>query len=173
MRHRALCIVGSWRRASASQVLLTDGNPDLLDRTRVNVKRNLDSSDRAAVKVQRSRGASRPTRRCSRASLWCWRATSSTSPLRGDRPLATCVRELLRPKEGTLLLAEAGHEATPAESSVAGFQACAEGAGLRFDGVERLGYGETLLVRAGRGSEVRLLGTIGVASTACSIFPQE
>ena len=85
VRHRALCIVGSWRRASASQVLLTDGNPDLLDRTRVNVKRNLDSSDRAAVKVQRSRGASRPTRRCSRASLWCWRATSSTSPLRGDR----------------------------------------------------------------------------------------
>ena len=69
------------------------------------------------------------------------------------RPLATCVRELLRPKEGTLLLAEAGHEATPAESSVAGFQACAEGAGLRFDGVERLGYGETLLVRAGRGRE--------------------
>ena len=44
--------VVSWRRASASQVLLTDGNPDLLDRTRVNVKRNLDSSDRAAVKVR-------------------------------------------------------------------------------------------------------------------------
>ena len=54
---------------------------------------------------------------------------------------------LLRPG-GELLLAEAGHELTPATATLPGFRAVAESSGLRWNGVEELGDGQTLLVRA-------------------------
>lgn len=65
----------------------------------------------------------------------------------GWRPLAQTAAELLRPGSGTLLLCEAGHEATPARATVDGFRAVAEGCGLAFWPEEALAGG-ALLVRA-------------------------
>ncbi|KAL3928457.1 MAG: hypothetical protein SGPRY_002380 [Prymnesium sp.] len=71
------------------------------------------------------------------------------------RPFAQTAAALLRATSGILLLAEAGHEYTPAESVASGFRTVAEGCGLVFESeseyVDQL-YGRMILLRAGRGS---------------------
>lgn len=132
-------------RLGATEVLLTDGNTLVCERARANVERNVQPSTACSVR------------------LLTWSETVDTD-LQGKfdvvlasdvlyqasawRPLTLCAKELLRPG-GSLLLAEAGHELTPAAASVTGFRACAEGAGLVVEEeLEADSLGATLLLRA-------------------------
>ena len=72
----------------------------------------------------------------------------------GWRPLAQTAGELLAPN-GVLLVAEAGHETSPADATLGGFRVVAEGSGLAFDEEpETLGEGgyNAKLVRVRRRS---------------------
>ena len=135
-------------RLGAREVLLTDGNAELLERAARNVSGNVPAAAAAAVAV--------------RPLLWGDDVDAELSGafdvvLASDvlyqsaawLPLAACVRELLRPEgQGVLLLAEAGHAMTPAASALRGFASVATGAGLVLEEPVALGYGNTLLVRA-------------------------
>lgn len=130
-------------RLGASSVLLTDGAEPQLARA----ARNAASNDGSA-KV----GA--------RPLLW---GAQLEDELRGSfdlviasdvlyqsaawRPLAQTATELMVPHKGTLLLVEAGHELTPAASSLGGFISVAEGCGLTFEPPEEL-VGDALVCLA-------------------------
>ena len=123
-------------RLGASTVLLTDGVDPVLERAARNVERN--------GLVEGSRGGSRSGVRTRKL---LWGELPLDVELRGAfdvvlasdvlyqssawRGFAQTVSELLRPRDGILLLAEAGHENTPTMSTLAGFKVVADGAGLR------------------------------------------
>ena len=132
-------------RLGARQVLLTDGNENLLDRAASNVAGNLPSD--APVNVRSLRWGEVVDEDL-RGSVDVVLASDVLYQSAAWRPLAACVQDLLRPKVGRLLLAEAGHETTPAQASIAGFRAVAEGCGLSLAEAETLAYGDTLLVQA-------------------------
>ena len=54
--------------------------------------------------------------------------------------------DLLKPKTGRLLLAEAGHATTPTQPTLDGFRTVAEGCGLTFEEPIALGGGAVLQV---------------------------
>lgn len=133
-------------RCGAREVILTDGNPDLLERASGNAAVNLPSAG-SRVRVRPLKWGEQ-IESDMRGTVDVILASDVLYQSSAWRPLASCVAELLRPKIGRLLLAEAGHENTPAQSSLAGFRAVAEGCGLIIGEPEALAYGNTLLIEA-------------------------
>ena len=133
-------------KQGAAQVVLTDGNSELLGRVQRNVEGNLAPSMARNVEVRALKWG----------DLIDDRLLSSFDVVLGSdvlynsagwRAFAASAKELLRPG-GTILLAESGHETTRVESTLGGFRVVAEGCGLVVEDAESLPYGECQLVAA-------------------------
>lgn len=138
-------------RLGAREVTLTDGNSDLLERVESNIAANLPNVPSSVDVRVRQLPWGEFVDSDLRGAYDVVLASDVLYQSSAWRPLAACIKELLRPKQGILLLTEAGHENTPAQASVLGFRAVAEGTGLSFGELVELSYGDTLLVRATAG----------------------
>lgn len=134
-------------RQGASRVLLTDGNRDLLPRVERNVAANLPAAVARNVGVRTLQWGELVDGEL----LGTFDIVLGSDVLYNSaawRPFAACAKDLLRPRSGTIVLAESGHENMRVEPTVGGFRVVAEGCGLVVDDPEELGYGDTVLVRA-------------------------
>ena len=137
-------------RLGASRLVLTDGTAEVLARAKQNAASNLKDVPWAAQQL--NFGEVTPEDLAGKFDVLI--ASDVLYQSSGWRPLAQTAGELLAPN-GVLLVAEAGHETSPADATLGGFRVVAEGSGLAFDEEpETLGEGgyNAKLVRVRRRS---------------------
>ena len=137
-------------RLGASRLVLTDGTAEVLARAKQNAAANLRDVPWAAQQLLF--GEVTPEELAGKFDVLI--ASDVLYQSSGWRPLAQTAGELLAPN-GVLLVAEAGHETSPADATLGGFRVVAEGSGLAFDEEpETLGEGgyNAKLVRVRRRS---------------------
>ena len=130
--------------------MLTDGTVEVLARAKSNAAANLRDVPWAAQQLLF--GEVTPEELAGKFDVLI--ASDVLYQSSGWRPLAQTAGELLAPN-GVLLVAEAGHETSPADATLGGFRVVAEGSGLAFDEEpETLGEGgyNAKLVRVRRRS---------------------
>ena len=117
-------------RLGASRLVLTDGTPEVIARAELNAAANLKGMPVAVSSQQLLWGEVTGKDLAGKFDVLI--ASDVLYQSSGWRPLAQTVGELLAPN-GVLLVAEAGHQTSPADATLGGFRVVAEGCGLAFE----------------------------------------
>jgi predicted nicotinamide N-methyase len=121
-------------RLGASKLVLTDGTKEVIARAELNAAANLKGMPVAVSSMQLNWGE------VTGKELGTFDVLLASDVLyqaAGWRPFAQTAGELLAPN-GVVLVAEAGHQTSPADDTLRGFRVVAEGCGLACEDPETL-----------------------------------
>jgi predicted nicotinamide N-methyase len=130
-------------RLGAKAVLVTDGVDAILERA----QRNIDANAKdGKIRTRKLQWGTNAVEEQLRGKFDVVLASDVLYQSSAWRALGATASDLLKPKTGRLLLAEAGHETTPTQPTLEGFRTVAEGCGLIFEDSIALGGSAVLQV---------------------------